>query len=457
MSGPVSGFEVVVLSTTPISFEDEIAARNARQLAWMTLACGFGNLFWALGDYWLFPEPASRFMAYRIAVFAINIGFVFVAARAQSIFFKNCAIWLWFVAWVISTLPMIPYGQDVVLSRIFVMHIAQWGSGALIVWNWKWGLTKSLTILCIGTASVLAAGVSEAVQGAAIGYLVTGVIFNLVLTTLGYPNAKREYDVRQRLRHERERAEELLAEVTSMRNDRTQWLEKVADFLRHELKNQIDGISISLDLIAMNSKENGHQKYVARANQSLSRIRQLILSAIEATGIESALSVEVMGRVDLGEVVSDRVAIFKNTYRSLQIEYEMGERMIVKGSETRLTQLVDKILGNAVEHLREGGAIRVKTETLGSEAFLRIENDGDPLPSDQSRLFDAFVSMGKPRRSAENLGIGLHVARVIAELHGALLKADNLPDGTGAFFEFRCPLWREQDLLLNEENACHVF
>ena len=72
---------------------------------------------------------------------------------------------------------------------------------------------------------------------------------------------------------------------------------------------------------------------------------------------------------------------------------------------------------------------------------LSVENEGDALPANRDRMFEAFVST---RTRPENLGIGLFVARSIARNHGGTLIAEDLEDATGARFVLRLPAIEHQ-------------
>ncbi len=109
------------------------------------------------------------------------------------------------------------------------------------------------------------------------------------------------------------------------------------------------------------------------------------------------------------------------------------------GNSDRLTQLLDNLLNNARDHARRGSQIRVTLDTLNDFAMLAIENEGDPLPADRTGMFSAFVSL-RTTCQETNVGLGLYVAKVIAESHGGTITASDLPDAQGARFEVRLPL-----------------
>lgn len=236
---------------------------------------------------------------------------------------------------------------------------------------------------------------------------------------------------------ERAQAESLLQQLSRVRAERMAWLENLARFLRHELKNQIVAVGTSIDLAQSGDSLDANRIYLERAQRSLGRMRGLVSTATEATSLEAALAVDEVERVDLGALVADRVLTFQQLHPSRQLVLRTKPGLFVMGNEERLAQLLDKVLHNAVEHSAADAEIRVALRRFNDDWIeLSVENEGDELPKDRERIFEAFVtSQTRP----ENLGLGLFVAQSIARNHGGLIRAEDLPQATGARFVLRLP------------------
>lgn len=103
-------------------------------------------------------------------------------------------------------------------------------------------------------------------------------------------------------------------------------------------------------------------------------------------------------------------------------------------------QLRDKLLGNAVEHSAENAEIRIELQYV-EHGWVEVaaENEGDALPGDKERIFEAFVSS---RKQSGNLGLGLFVAQSVARNHGGGIVAEELGGASGACFVVRLPASR---------------
>ncbi|MGB5501186.1 MAG: HAMP domain-containing sensor histidine kinase [Polyangiales bacterium] len=231
-----------------------------------------------------------------------------------------------------------------------------------------------------------------------------------------------------------------LGRIAGMKSERLAWLESLAGFLQHELKNQMVAVDTSLGLMEQTDPAAKRDRYVVRARRSLGRMSRLVGSATEATSLESALASEVRGPVDLSIVVEDRLLSLRHALAPRALATKIDAGVTVSGNEDRLAQMVDKLLSNAAEHVADDGQVRVELRRDGHEAVLTVEDDGDPLPVDKARLFDAFVSVDKKRPGSRNLGLGLFVTKVIATSFDGRVQAEDLPNQSGARFVVRLPL-----------------
>jgi CheY-like chemotaxis protein len=114
----------------------------------------------------------------------------------------------------------------------------------------------------------------------------------------------------------------------------------------------------------------------------------------------------------------------------------------VEGDFCRLTQLITNLLNNAARYTPHGGSITVTARDEEGKAVVRVADSGRGIePEDIERIFAMFVQ----GRSSENnagggLGVGLALARTIAELHGGSLTAHSAGMNTGSEFTLKMPL-----------------
>ena len=99
---------------------------------------------------------------------------------------------------------------------------------------------------------------------------------------------------------------------------------------------------------------------------------------------------------------------------------------------------MDNLIGNAIKHMPEGSAVTVASAHRGRDAVLRVSDNGPGLSEkDLKRAFRPFASLGQ--RKGQSFGLGLWIARLIAERHGGRIDVTARgPDG-GACFDLSIP------------------
>ncbi|WP_420855676.1 sensor histidine kinase [Streptomyces oceani] len=114
----------------------------------------------------------------------------------------------------------------------------------------------------------------------------------------------------------------------------------------------------------------------------------------------------------------------------------------VLGSRGQLTRVLGNLLDNARRHAES--VVRVVVRTDGAEVVLAVTDDGPGVPEEErERIFQRFVRLDDARsRDAGGAGLGLAIARDVAERHGGTL-AVRAATGGGACFELRLPMAAE--------------
>ena len=219
---------------------------------------------------------------------------------------------------------------------------------------------------------------------------------------------------------------------------RLAWLENMAQFLRHELRNTIIGISSSLDLLHRKGVAADKQIYVDRARRSVGYMRKLVNDSAEVTSLEVSLQKDQPSPLELSDWLVDQVDVYRQAHPAREFRIKIDDNAVVATTEERITQLMDKLVANAIEHADEQSPIFISLAREGSDSLLTVANHGEPLPADKNSMFSLFAS-NKAGGGAENLGLGLYISRLIVEAHGGRIDAYDLKNPPGAQFVVRLP------------------
>jgi len=148
-------------------------------------------------------------------------------------------------------------------------------------------------------------------------------------------------------------------------------------------------------------------------------------------------------RLDLAAVVGRSLEALAGAGRTARFTVDTQlQPAWVDADPTRLAQIVDNVLDNAIKYSPDGGALAVTVRPHGAFAELVVVDAGVGIAPDLlPNVFDMFVQASQPLQRAQGgLGIGLSLVRRLAEMHGgsALLASAGL--GQGSTFTLRLPL-----------------
>jgi two-component system sensor histidine kinase TctE len=109
----------------------------------------------------------------------------------------------------------------------------------------------------------------------------------------------------------------------------------------------------------------------------------------------------------------------------------------VLGEPSRLRELLDNLIDNALRYSREGGCVTLSVSAVPAPSFA-VTDDAPRIPDEEKeRIFERFY---RPLGNAsEGSGLGLAIARNIAQIHGARVRVHPGRDRGGNIFEVTFP------------------
>lgn len=192
----------------------------------------------------------------------------------------------------------------------------------------------------------------------------------------------------------------------------------------HELKTPLTVISANMDVLALEAGEN---EWIRSTRKQVSNLRGLVGELIYLSRLDEEDAKLQREDVDLSKLVREGAEPFAGMAefagKTLTVEAEDG--IHVTGDAGTLQRLVSILCDNAVKYAPEGDAIAVTLRRTRRGALLTTENALAQPMSDETlrRLFDRFYRADASRsRDSGGYGIGLSVARTIAEKHGGGIR-----------------------------------
>jgi signal transduction histidine kinase len=203
----------------------------------------------------------------------------------------------------------------------------------------------------------------------------------------------------------------------------------------HELRNPVSVIRNASDiaLTRAHREESEYRDALRMIHEQSQRL---------ATLVEDML---VLARVDAGgypvrpvecyvdDVIDDcqRAMGLLAASRFVQVTASGASDVAIRGDQELLRRLLVNLLQNAVQHSPPGATVSIDVSLKGRDVCIRVIDSGTGIPrGDLTRIFDRFVQLD-PARRAEGAGLGLTIARWIAEAHNGSLEVESSgPHGT---------------------------
>jgi signal transduction histidine kinase len=200
----------------------------------------------------------------------------------------------------------------------------------------------------------------------------------------------------------------------------------------HDLKTPLAALRVRIESV----EDEGERAKMARTIEDITSSLDDILS-LARVGRPS----DPLERTDLAALVASVV----EEYEDMGEAVTLGEttRTALNLRATWLRRALRNLISNA---LRYGSAPRVSLTRQGAEAVIRIEDDGPGIPDGEIAAMLEPFTRGEASRNRETggAGLGLTLARAIAEQHGGKLHLANIRDGagkvTGLAAEIRLPV-----------------
>lgn len=244
---------------------------------------------------------------------------------------------------------------------------------------------------------------------------------------------------------ERRRAEQKLRELDRRKND-------FLATLAHELRNPLAPIGHATEILARVGDDEGSRARAVEARKVIERQVTHLVRLIEDLVDISRIS---HGKVDLRPERVSLAAIVESALEAARplllsrrhaLEVDLPARPVfLSGDPVRLSQILTNLLKNAAWYTEPGGVVRIEGTSESDAVVVRVVDSGIGIPA--ASLAHIFTMFGQAAEAAGvahgGLGIGLALAKQLAELHGGSLSAASGGPGKGSVFTLRLPLGAE--------------
>jgi signal transduction histidine kinase len=220
-----------------------------------------------------------------------------------------------------------------------------------------------------------------------------------------------------------------------------------ADFVSlvsHELRSPMAAVIGAARTLQERWRElspDQRESFLALIGDETSRLASLIADVLDTSRIEAGTFSYSFSDVDVGVLVRDVAAAAEIGQDEVGVEATVREPVpLVRGDGDRLRQVITNLVENAVKYSPAGDRVRLNVYAQNGRVLVDVADSGPGIPLDQQRLI--FEKFGRARTTGGSgkpgTGLGLFIARSIAEVHGGTLEVRSAPE-RGTTFTLALP------------------
>ncbi|THD74247.1 MAG: HAMP domain-containing protein [Phenylobacterium sp.] len=241
-----------------------------------------------------------------------------------------------------------------------------------------------------------------------------------------------------------------LEDMTHALSERMDAIERFAADVAHEIRNPLTSLRSAVETLDLVTDPAARERLLSILKNDVQRLDRLVTDISNASRLDAELSRDQPKRIDLERLIFEVAALYQATAKpgDIAVRFEPPgglEPPTVIGREGPLGQIFRNLVDNARSFSPPGGEVVIALAKARGTAIATVSDSGPGIPPENlETVFERFYT-SRPKGTAfgGNSGLGLSIARQIAEAHGGQLRAANrlAPDGqvAGAAFILTLP------------------
>lgn len=209
--------------------------------------------------------------------------------------------------------------------------------------------------------------------------------------------------------------------------------------ISHDLKTPLQVIMGNAEILRGDLTDSEREAFLQDVLENSNFLLAMITDLLEASALEADQLQLNEETIDIAALLERIIAMTRQMPgardRVFDLYFKDATKMIVV-DPMRLQRLLLNVISNAVKFTENGARIAVRTDTtVAGDFIIEVEDEGSGIqPEMMERVFEPFVRS----KLTEGTGLGLHIAKGLADLHGADLDLESTP-GVGTTVKLRLP------------------
>jgi PAS domain S-box-containing protein len=200
----------------------------------------------------------------------------------------------------------------------------------------------------------------------------------------------------------------------------------------HELRTPLTSIQGFSEVLLERSdlKPGDQREILSIIHEQAETLSHIVADLLDLARIESGKGVALKKtNCDLSALIRQAVSHVprREDLHRIEISLPVGAEAVY-GDPTKLLQVLENILSNAVKYSPRGGVIRIVGKRTRGEICLSVSDQGIGMSEDQvQRVFDKFYRADNSNSAVEGAGLGMSIVKEIVEAHGGRVRVESVP------------------------------
>jgi two-component system sensor histidine kinase ChvG len=229
-----------------------------------------------------------------------------------------------------------------------------------------------------------------------------------------------------------------LEDMTDALSQRMDAIERFAADVAHEIRNPLTSLRSAVETLDIVQDPAARERLLSILKNDVQRLDRLVTDISNASRLDAELSRDQPKRIDIERLLFEVVALYQATAKpgEVRVRFEppnLLESPAVMGRESPLSQIFRNLIDNARSFSPPGGEVVVGLGRAKGLVVATVADSGPGIPPENlETVFERFYT-SRPKGAAfgGNSGLGLSIARQIAQAHGGTIRAANRITTTG--------------------------
>jgi signal transduction histidine kinase len=210
----------------------------------------------------------------------------------------------------------------------------------------------------------------------------------------------------------------------------------------HELRTPITSIKGAMQIVeklADKQQDKTMHGFIVKANKQLNRLNEILGDLLDVTKIQQGQQLIKKSNFLIKDAVDECSAEVVMDNKLYPLSIEVGTDIVVCGDRTRIGQVLNNLVSNAMKYSPKGGKIFITVKKRHTDTYVAVADEGVGISDDMIPfVFDRYFRVEATSQSFPGIGLGLYISAEIIRQHGGIIGVES-ELGKGSKFWFTLP------------------